>query len=680
MKHKKYLLIIAMAFVWLTLPFATQAQVKIGDNSLPTAGAILDLKTTSGGAYLGGLLLPNVSIIDLGYIPESFTDYASITDEGTEIAGKGKDKASNLIGLVVYNTNEDIGVGTYVWDGDDWLTFGDVILPQGEIGYFGTSSLNGTNVTQGQSVSESGTLQYFAKTGDIIKLTNGQVLGEKDGLQIVADGAQSLSDPTGTVNIKLVGTPTTTGTINIPVSLNGAETTISVTSNTAVGVIGTLGTCTLDGSSVIAGAGVSMSGTIPYSGKTGGNIVLTDGEELGAAANGMKIVADGDQNLSNASGSIKVKLVGTPTGSGNATVSYEVGGASGSVSVNVIANITSLPAGDAIFSGITCYDIAETSYGNTECGVFATRLNSKHNFATNHALAYTFRPNVNVTGVRFTAVNNSAISVVENLTNQNPGNINANATYTLTVNFNRNLNVQAKGLSGAAAPTATLYVIFTYNGTQYQKSVTVTVQDCACCGAMIDNGKWLTFACHNLGADISLDPMNLNYDGGKSLYGAKYKFGNKTPALTMAQDQASSAAVSGWSNTSTYQTSGDWIKANDPCTHELGGSWRLPTQSEWAQVTKMQNNTISYLGTWTGTTGTEEYAFGLKIGDRLFLPAAGWRHNDNGHLHVQGIYGYYWSSTQSGGNGYYLDIENGFATSTNFAARTSGMSVRCVAD
>ena len=62
-----------------------------------------------------------------------------------------------------------------------------------------------------------------------------------------------------------------------------------------------------------------------------------------------------------------------------------------------------------------------------------------------------------------------------------------------------------------------------------------------------------------------------------------------------------------------------------------------------------------------------------------FLPAAGWRNNDaNGALNNRGTNGYYWSSTQSGSNGGYLNFNSGNANMNN-TNRTYGFSVRCVA-
>ncbi len=106
----KYLLMITLAILFI-LP--ATAQVRVGSLDAPEKGAILDLSSTS---FVGGLKLPNVTITDLGKIPIAFTD-ASV---------QGQDVNQNLKGLMVYNmiASTGIEIGVYVWDGDNWISFG----------------------------------------------------------------------------------------------------------------------------------------------------------------------------------------------------------------------------------------------------------------------------------------------------------------------------------------------------------------------------------------------------------------------------------------------------------------------------------------------------------------------------------------------------------------------------
>jgi hypothetical protein len=102
----------------LIVPVA-KTQVKIGDLNEPKTGALLDLNATTKGA----LLLPNVSLTDLGQIP------AGLTGIGT-----AQPTNSELIGAIVYNTNPATGVGLYYWDGNNWIKSNntpDVVDPPG---------------------------------------------------------------------------------------------------------------------------------------------------------------------------------------------------------------------------------------------------------------------------------------------------------------------------------------------------------------------------------------------------------------------------------------------------------------------------------------------------------------------------------------------------------------------
>jgi len=87
------------------------AQVRIGEDVVPTKGTVLDLSNTSDG-YIGGLKLPNVSITDLNTIPTSFKESATITENTDKEA---------LVGTVVYNTNTTTGAGIYCWNGTKWI-------------------------------------------------------------------------------------------------------------------------------------------------------------------------------------------------------------------------------------------------------------------------------------------------------------------------------------------------------------------------------------------------------------------------------------------------------------------------------------------------------------------------------------------------------------------------------
>ena len=469
MNKNNYLLLIALCCAWLCLPITTNGQVKIGEGTQPEKGAVLDLKKTTSEGYLGGMLLPHVNILNMGFIPATFTDADKMAGYN---AANGVDTNTDLAGLIVYNTNPATA-GVYMWDGDNWV-------------------------------------------------------------QIV-----STFDP--------------------------------------------------------------------------------------------DVIPDG--------------------------------------------------GGTATLTGIACYDIAETDYTGDNCGALTFR--TKQDFTTNYALSYTFSSTTAVADVSFAFTNNHAtIPVVESITNANPTSLAA-GTYIITVNFKQNLNTTTIGLSSVIASTATLYAIYTSDGITYKKGLTVKVQDCNCCGAMLNGGVWKDFMCHNLGANVSYNPMV----GTDSIQGAKYKFGNATPVFSQYNDINLNHA--GWSTTvwatmNPYQADlNPWNLDNDPCKKvENGGGpeWRLPKQTEWAEVLT-KNGTLDYNSSGIWSTAMNDYgnfAPGLKIGASLFLPAAGHRHND-GQLRNRGRNGFYWSSTESSSNGYYLSFVSSSASTYN-DNRTFGFSVRCVAE
>jgi hypothetical protein len=115
------------------------AQVKIGENTTPPKGAILDLNA----AVKGGLLLPNVDIDDLSAIPVTFTDPAV----------KGQADAQELAGMIVWNTHPGVE-GVYMWNGTEWklLSGGGTTQPPADClgapanasisGFSGTHNLN----------------------------------------------------------------------------------------------------------------------------------------------------------------------------------------------------------------------------------------------------------------------------------------------------------------------------------------------------------------------------------------------------------------------------------------------------------------------------------------------------------------------------------------------------------
>jgi hypothetical protein len=191
----------------------------------------------------------------------------------------------------------------------------------------------------------------------------------------------------------------------------------------------------------------------------------------------------------------------------------------------------------------------------------------------------------------------------------------------------------------------------------YSCVVTETVSGCNCkntsksvevawgCGFKTAS-TWLSFMCHNLGADESKDP----FDPKAGLHGAKYKFGAKEPTLTMSVDQSIPGAITDWTDESIYpyQASGDWDMGTlNPCPE----GYRVPSAGELIAMGWNSNAPCAQTPDYTYTDATNPYISGRYYGDHFFLPAAGNRENTVGSLYRRQGDAWYWSSAVNGQTG-----------------------------
>jgi hypothetical protein len=136
-------------FLLLAGMVSVNAQVRIGSDSEPHGGSILDL--SNAGSL--GMLLPRVSL--------DAADVFKLSGDAT---------ASTATGMVVYNTNATMangyGAGIYVWDGAKWNIVGQGVFVPGDYGMPDATYnpiLNGVScidVSAGQN--EPGAAQYIA--------------------------------------------------------------------------------------------------------------------------------------------------------------------------------------------------------------------------------------------------------------------------------------------------------------------------------------------------------------------------------------------------------------------------------------------------------------------------------------------------------------------------------------
>jgi uncharacterized protein (TIGR02145 family) len=130
------------------------AQVTIGDLTEPAAGALLDLNSPIGNK--GGLLLSNVTITNLDFIPEGNPDVFPGIIPATA------DSNLNLRGAMVYNDGKNgttVPAGIYIWNGYCWTKDGRLnpaCLPVGT-GSFGGKTRFDIAYTDGNGTNACGT-------------------------------------------------------------------------------------------------------------------------------------------------------------------------------------------------------------------------------------------------------------------------------------------------------------------------------------------------------------------------------------------------------------------------------------------------------------------------------------------------------------------------------------------
>ncbi len=106
----------------------------------------------------------------------------------------------------------------------------------------------------------------------------------------------------------------------------------------------------------------------------------------------------------------------------------------------------------------------------------------------------------------------------------------------------------------------------------------------------------------------------------------------------------------------------DWVAANDPCTIELGPDWRIPTNTEWSNVS---TGWTDWNGPWNSV---------------LKLHAAGQLLYSDGSLLNRGSHGNYWSmKLRNAVSGWllYFHSSNCLVTMSN---KAQGFTLRCIRD
>ena len=248
--------------------------------------------------------------------------------------------------------------------------------------------------------------------------------------------------------------------------------------------------------------------------------------------------------------------------------------------------------------------------------------------------------------------------------------------------------VSSRGVvTGVGAGTAIITVTTIDGGKTVTCTVTVTEPYTVATPKAVDLGLSVKWASFNLGASKPEE------------YGDYYAWG-ETESYYSSQDplawkdgkeagyawpsykwcMGSNNTLTKYCNRSPYGYNGftDTKTALDPeddaANVNLGGSWRMPTDAEWAEL--MENCTW----TWTTQNGVNGRLVTASNGNSIFLPAAGGRSDTD--LYDVGSLGYYWSSSLDTGypDGAWLVVFGSGDVGGYYSNRVDGYSVRPVSE
>jgi len=213
------------------------------------------------------------------------------------------------------------------------------------------------------------------------------------------------------------------------------------------------------------------------------------------------------------------------------------------------------------------------------------------------------------------------------------------------------------------------------------------------------NGITKDFATHNLGAATGLDGFTYlvgNADGSVGTLGDIYQWGRQTDGHQLRNSTTQAGPVAApvanrfitttlpqgdWRSTQSNTLWGDGTAgvdpakaSNDPCP----SGFKVPSQAQWAGLFRTVStwgapNTATFnTFTWTGN--------GFLIGQKLYLPAAGQRSDNNATLSDVGTRGVYWSSTIYSNDAYCFYFNRDEVFTNSWSYRRNGLSVRCISE
>ena len=174
-------------------------------------------------------------------------------------------------------------------------------------------------------------------------------------------------------------------------------------------------------------------------------------------------------------------------------------------------------------------------------------------------------------------------------------------------------------------------------------------------GVVINGVKWATRNVDEVGT-FTLTPES----AGKFYQWNRKKAWNTTDSI-----------VSGWDSTVPEGT--EWEKTNDPSP----AGWRVPAFEDFEKLLDSNKVTCEWI---TNPTNGMQFT-DIVSGNSIFLPAAKYRHCDNGVLENSTVGSYWGSTTTTNGTTtpHYLFFSNGGANIYSGSVGAYGTPLRCVA-
>jgi uncharacterized protein (TIGR02145 family) len=225
---KKRILVVLFA---LALSANLRAQVTIGALTAPKAGALLDLNSTTPG----GLVLSNVSIVELSKIPHSAPGLFPGID------GTNDDTNLAFTGAMVYHTGvNNIPTGIYVWNGKNWTPVTENCLSAEDLTLTLTASSIapsvGTNVTFTVSSNAS---ERCAGSETYTWSVPGANASDYDILSISGDGASIQFTAAGAYTVRVEAHNSySTGTVSAEITVIVGGIIPQIMLNNNYGIVG----------------------------------------------------------------------------------------------------------------------------------------------------------------------------------------------------------------------------------------------------------------------------------------------------------------------------------------------------------------------------------------------------------------------------------------------------------